>query len=801
MAEQPDASATCSAIDFGLEEGGLCSKAPKGRMKGPACSTAQRPPALPNAAKRISAVLHAMALKGDTGRALLAYQLGDIVAEAIGETMHTLQGVLSESRVAIVARIESKIAALEESQGLTLSFGDPAESQVEPNKEQAVTPDRPLNIPRKVSSAARPDSNPLSTAPLLQIDATTTLPDAPVDEEQHVSSSSGAPSEAKMGVRSQVFGVSLVPGTPQPGGAHSPEVSESSDCGLISNCSSSGDANAKVEAEIDARRLSRYKSMQVNHRRDSFTSSGGGSTSQRVNGTPSPMSSSNSSKMTEMIAERLNNKEKCDVFDVGAMQTDLLVQAQRVRIAVASSLAPSPKPCGKPAEIYSVGETRKARTDADMRPPHGRDEVSQGGDSCESGLLSFCLSASSPPMSECVKTPSIRMSELRQEQDMGLVTAGSQHSIEFLGIPREVRTIGKEDFALVRWVLKLGGIVPCDGCSFAPCAEYILAVLVLCTLLRCACLIGMGAKVQYVELCTAIYGLGGVCGLAFLRRGGMRSLLGPKTQMLMEYARNRNFEDAWLRSSSRRIMTVSVLWLIGVLLRGAPPVIAAAVSCSIDSEDNWLWSWASFVVASGGLAILTCLQLHVFAAMEIMVDNYCVHFFAVTNFTFGVTEWCVMQALLRRVAKTADSCFLAIQTSGLAVFLLASAELLVYHGVGSHLEADRCTTLWGFSLLRLLSTMAPAFSAPLTFYLATVISEKCSRVPSLINALSCPGDNLSLQRQYVVQYIKASEAGLYVKGVRLTANMVVKLTYLCGMVTFGLITKTLNESSSDSLSR
>lgn len=72
--------------------------------------------------------------------------------------------------------------------------------------------------------------------------------------------------------------------------------------------------------------------------------------------------------------------------------------------------------------------------------------------------------------------------------------------------------------------------------------------------------------------------------------------------------------------------------------------------------------------------------------------------------------------------------------------------------------------------------------------LAAMISEKCARVPSLINAINF-GDGTERARQHTVDYITSSGAGFFVFGVRLTTAMVAKFVYIWCIVAVGLLTK------------
>lgn len=75
----------------------------------------------------------------------------------------------------------------------------------------------------------------------------------------------------------------------------------------------------------------------------------------------------------------------------------------------------------------------------------------------------------------------------------------------------------------------------------------------------------------------------------------------------------------------------------------------------------------------------------------------------------------------------------------------------------------------------------------MVFY-AAAVTDKCARVPALINSLRLEKEEWEMQ-QHLVDYIIHSDAGFYVYGVRLTIALVLKLCYFSCVVVFGLGTK------------
>lgn len=78
--------------------------------------------------------------------------------------------------------------------------------------------------------------------------------------------------------------------------------------------------------------------------------------------------------------------------------------------------------------------------------------------------------------------------------------------------------------------------------------------------------------------------------------------------------------------------------------------------------------------------------------------------------------------------------------------------------------------------------------------MAAALSDKCERVPPLVNAISF-GIGTDVARQRIVDYISSSAAGFYVLGVRLTAITVAKFTYAWCIVAVGMLANVVSTDS------
>lgn len=73
------------------------------------------------------------------------------------------------------------------------------------------------------------------------------------------------------------------------------------------------------------------------------------------------------------------------------------------------------------------------------------------------------------------------------------------------------------------------------------------------------------------------------------------------------------------------------------------------------------------------------------------------------------------------------------------------------------------------------------------FLVAAGITDKCVRVPALVNSL-CFGVNTEQRRHLLVEFVRRSDAGFYVFDVRLTTGMALRFMYMWSIIAFGLAT-------------
>jgi len=290
-----------------------------------------------------------------------------------------------------------------------------------------------------------------------------------------------------------------------------------------------------------------------------------------------------------------------------------------------------------------------------------------------------------------------------------------------------------------------------------------------------------------VSLCT-------FAGLMALR--SITELVGPFNALLVHHAGTRGFLRDWVQGGLRTLAMASCIWLSAGLV--------GIVVCSTMDGTPAIILIALFYQMGLFLAIIHCLsQLLTF--LDNMVDGYCMECFEGLRCNRAVYAWNVLQGLLRHVAKIMDNCLVCLQVFLMLAFLwLVSLMMEIMMQLPSKpleqlvAEMRERGSLPGAGLALLwLLVMGP--SAIMIFVKAAGITEQCFRVPGLVNSMVAePEEQLNLERQYLVGFIMNSDAGFYLKGVKLTAAMMVKACYLFSAIvcTLGTTALSMNKRNS-----
>lgn len=290
------------------------------------------------------------------------------------------------------------------------------------------------------------------------------------------------------------------------------------------------------------------------------------------------------------------------------------------------------------------------------------------------------------------------------------------------------------------------------------------------------------------------YFFGSVIATLSLRQGGITSLLGPVDHRLDLYAEESGFMADWQKLSLWRLGEVTGLYVFIVSCRLIASFVTDNVSYgkAIAGGALDILPGLSFSLMILRLVMVCFCQLHICCGLELAIDSFGLRLFRDMDMERAIEEWNLVQATLRQCSGKISS---SITIMGICCFacLMFLAEQLLNNP--ELLQSLLQTSLWMGWLY------PPILLFGYTMLRAAAVTEKASRVAPLVNSWKFQnkkGEYISLMdhdRQYVVQYIIQSEAGFYMKGVRLTAGSVQKMCYYFAAFTFSLFAQFLNGAS------
>lgn len=237
---------------------------------------------------------------------------------------------------------------------------------------------------------------------------------------------------------------------------------------------------------------------------------------------------------------------------------------------------------------------------------------------------------------------------------------------------------------------------------------------------------------------------------------------------LRSYAKFGSFDEIWLRVVKRDAAITLLIWSAAVAGRAA-----------IDSRVQLLYVLHLISFAVSSLLFLTLAFLIVFFCRGLMccVDSFCIDIMEEGSFEAAVPRWNSVQAILRKTSSIVHELLIALQMS-----LFSTCMMLIFE-VYQSVQGDPSAKI--NSVLAQLPGFIVLLGASRIFFLAAQVTDKCTRVPSLINACVF-GPDIDSDRQYLVEYILHSEAGFYVFQIRLTSNITVKFAHVCGVAMFAI---------------
>lgn len=349
---------------------------------------------------------------------------------------------------------------------------------------------------------------------------------------------------------------------------------------------------------------------------------------------------------------------------------------------------------------------------------------------------------------------------------------------------------GMSDSWLPRVLMSICGITPMCSCMSGVYFCCLLVLVVAASALSTKLVVDEAGSL-YTGFAPMSLSVGVCLGLASIRRtNAIQPLLG----LLSQYAVKENFHDDWMTTSKRQLRLLFAAWLSSLCLYSLLPLTGHFLNCpdeagvygSADSAD-WqanLVSVLAFAYASGLFVMLLYCQVHIIRFLRLMLDSFCRRLFEAEALEELVSEWNARQAILRHSARMIEDCFIVTQTCALISMVLSVVSVWS--------DANRyCRSEWLMLALEHTPALILGLVTLVLFGDAASVSEHCVRVPALVNSIQTEGpvDNI---RQYVVIYILNSDAGFYVRDVRLTTAMALKITYLVAAACVGLLMQALH---------
>jgi len=171
---------------------------------------------------------------------------------------------------------------------------------------------------------------------------------------------------------------------------------------------------------------------------------------------------------------------------------------------------------------------------------------------------------------------------------------------------------------------------------------------------------------------------------------------------------------------------------------------------------------------------LTYCMLFMCRALTVMVDTFGCRVADNPDLAEAMHQWNVLQAVVRKACGTIERCFVVLMLTAVIMVPALIADFFV-------LNSDRS------AIPTLIPGMVITIGIFRMLFMAAAVTDKCTRVPALVNALSF-GDGTYRMKQHLVEYIVNSAAGFYVCDVRMTTEMTLKFMYTWSIVVFGIST-------------
>lgn len=245
--------------------------------------------------------------------------------------------------------------------------------------------------------------------------------------------------------------------------------------------------------------------------------------------------------------------------------------------------------------------------------------------------------------------------------------------------------------------------------------------------------------------------------------------------LLVSYATKHSCLQNWANMSLWEFIGTAAIGVI-VIVERLRQFIMGSYDC-LGGVRMWAgFQMAAFIFASGVLLIWIYYIQHVARGLGHMVDTFVFRFMETRDYDQAIVEWNILQAVIRKVCRCIQYGFFVMQTTAVATVLLSIGDLDATYESGE--------------FVLLLPGAFVVIAIIRVFFLAGSVTDKCARVPALVNSLDV-GTGLDHDRLYVVEYISHSQAGFYMFEARVTSAVVLKVFYLSGIVLLSVASRVI----------
>jgi len=261
-------------------------------------------------------------------------------------------------------------------------------------------------------------------------------------------------------------------------------------------------------------------------------------------------------------------------------------------------------------------------------------------------------------------------------------------------------------------------------------------------------------------LSDGVLAVGSFLGLLLLRTwSGSRELCSCNVAMLA-YMFRESFLQEWKKRQCRESLLSLAIWCCAVFCR-----VHNHISTGAPNDADGLLYLIATLFSTTILAGLVYCSLYFCNALTGLIDLFGVSVVGKSIDVSAAHEWNVLLAVLRTASSSIEWCILTLQAAAGLTTLLALIDVAQN----------------GTDILLVLPEFLFVVNAARVLFRAASVTDKCVRLPMLINSLSCA--QVDPNRQYVIEFINNSAAGFYVFECRLSTVVALKSMYVfCGVV-------------------